>query len=157
MSEHSSNLKAVVLTLSPEARAKINLSRWSKGQHQLPENLIGYGFDLDGDGISEEVLSTGEGDPSGRSSYLVIRGLPDRCEIIAAFSGSFAFIERKGEWADLVVFEAGARYYKSRTTYRHDGSKYVRIKKEVRLHKDSPIQVLAPDNERTTPEFPDSK
>lgn len=154
MNEHSSNLKAVVLTLSPEARAKINRSRWSKGQHQLPENLSGYGFDLDGDGISEEVLSTGEGDPSGRCSYLVIRGLPDRCEIIASFNGSFAFIARKVEWADLVVFEADARYYNSRTTYLYDCRSYVRFKKEVQLHQDSQIQVIEPSNEKPAPAFP---
>ena len=157
MSEHSSNLKEAALILSPETRAKINRSRCSKRQHQLPEILSGYGFDLDGDSISEAILATGAGDPSGNGSYLVIQGLPDQCEIVAAFKGSFAFIARKGEWADLIVFEADARYYNSRTTYRYDGRSYVRFKKEVQLHQDSQIQVIEPANEKPGPTVPVNK
>ena len=113
--------------LTPEMREHINKSRWTKGQHKLPASLSGYSFDLNGDGVREHFVHTGECGADEDPNMLVLQIAGDRAEIIAAIQGTFGLIEREGDWADIVEFNFSGPAYRAKTGLRFDDGSYRRI------------------------------
>jgi hypothetical protein len=140
----SEDMKQAILTfgengpITPEVREHINRTRWSKGQHKLPEEIIGSRFDLNNDGTDELILETGTNDPTGQHR-LVVRIENNRAEILLAFQGSFVLVKREGAWDDILVGRREESIHFTQTRWRHDGTQYRRISKLEKLTKESPL------------------
>jgi hypothetical protein len=104
--------------------------------------LSGYSFDLNGDGVREHFVHTGECGADGDPNMLVLQIDGDRAEIIAAIQGSFGLIEREGDWADIVEFNFSGPAYRAKTGLRFDGGSYKRIWRIEQPDADSsPIKI----------------
>lgn len=127
----SMELKAALLFTRgaepPGLREHINKTRWTKGQHKLPDSPGGYHFDLNGDGIEEIFIETGEYDGSLNMGVLVVRMDRGKPEIICALKGSFGLVRRDGAWHDIVEFRHGRKPLRAKTGMRFDGVSYRRI------------------------------
>lgn len=114
--------------VTPEVIDYINRNRWTQGQYQMSvEMAFGHSCDLNGDGIDELFVITGEQDPNNFTYYVVLRLDRDRPEIIGALRRNFAFNKRPGEWHEIVEDSGGAGFLWRRTGLRFDGEVYRRI------------------------------
>ncbi len=94
----------------------------------------------------EWIVRTGEGDPSGSHSALILRISDGKAEIIGAFRGSFGVVTREGEWDDIIIYEPRVEYPLIKVGLRFDGSKYVRIwKYEQKSAGAEPVEVKLGD------------
>ncbi len=129
--------------LSEKDRERVNKARWARGQHQLPDDIGQLQFDLNGDGVNEMIVETGNDDPAGLGGHLVLRFDRGKCEIILAFHGSFGLIRREGEWDDIVVYSWKEKESSgtARTGMRFDGERYRAVWREENLDPGSAFKV----------------
>lgn len=88
---------------------------------------FGHAFDLNGDGVDELFVVTGEQDSENFTYYLVLRMDRGGPEIIGALRSNYAFNPRPGEWHEIVESSRGTDFLWRRTGLRFDGEAYRRV------------------------------
>jgi hypothetical protein len=109
--------------ITADMRKHINAARWSKGQHKLPDVLIGWEFDLNKDGVVEFIIETGE----WGGHQLVLRILNGNADIIGALGGSFGLIRRENGWDEIVALWSPDSRKLVKEGLRFDGRSYKRV------------------------------